>query len=424
MTILAYTLGAMGLCAVLTVFAYLDQTYRELGRVTAGRLHSHLEAFESEVEPRLKVERRRAAIAFAILTQLTLAAVTAETLWGILLFVKGIWAASIQLIIYVLVEILLCVEFIPYALLARTTGRWLRPLIPAVRAAYILVWPIGAVFDLAVSVTHISDEEPASGSKTQEEGIEALVEAAQQEGILEQDEADMIEQVVEFGDKRVLDLMTPRPDIVAIPASATIEQMRRLLVETKFSRVIVYQHALDDVLGIAYAQDLLQVPEGEAKRRTVRELVRPVLFVPETKGGSDLLKEMRRRNMSMAVAIDEHGLVAGVVTVEDLVEEIVGEMGKENRQQAPDVIREPGGSMVLRGSVSLDRVQELFGIEFPEIVSAGATTVAGLLNSVAGHVPHAGEQIDYDGLRFDVVEANQRKVLRLRVRRRIAAAPA
>ena len=109
-----------------------------------------------------------------------------------------------------------------------------------------------------------------------------------------------------------------------------IEQMRRLLVETKFSRVVVYQQTLDDVVGIAHVQDLLQIPESDAKHRTVRELARPALFVPETKLGSDLLREMRRRNQPMAIAVDEHGLVAGVVTVEDLVEEIVGEMGKQD----------------------------------------------------------------------------------------------
>jgi CBS domain containing-hemolysin-like protein len=217
--------------------------------------------------------------------------------------------------------------------------------------------------------------------------------------------------------------MTPRPDIVAIPANATIEQMRRLLVETKFSRLVVYQQTLDDVVGIAHVQDLLQIPESEAKRRTVRELARPALFVPETKLGSDLLKEMRRRNQQMAIVIDEHGMVAGVVTVEDLVEEIVGEMGKEDDHIAPDIVRETDGSVILRGSVSVGKLQELFGIEFADESDQAATTVAGLLNQIAGHVPRAGEQLNYEGLHFEVVEANQRKVLRLRVRPRLLAAP-
>jgi CBS domain containing-hemolysin-like protein len=314
-------------------------------------------------------------------------------------------------------------HFVPELLMARTNTRWLKSLVPALQVALIFIWPLRAALELAISVARISEEESPSGTQAQQEGIEALVEAAQEGGILGGDKAQLIEQVVEFSDKRVLEVMTPRPDIVAIPANATIEQMKRLLVETKFSRLVVYQQTLDDVVGVAHVQDLLQIPESDAKRRTVRELVRPALFVPETKLGSDLLREMRRQNQQMAIVIDEHGTVAGVVTVEDLVEEIVGEMGKEDNHIAPDIVRETDGSVILRGSVSVAKLQELFGIEFADESDQAATTVAGLLNHIAGHVPRAGEQLNYEGLHFEVVEANQRKVLRLRVRPRLLAAP-
>jgi CBS domain containing-hemolysin-like protein len=168
---------------------------------------------------------------------------------------------------------------------------------------------------------------------------------------------------------------------------------------------------------------MLKIPEREAPHRYVRELVRPALFVPETKMGSELLKEMQRKNQQLAIVIDEYGLVGGIVTVEDLVEEIVGEIGEEDRPLAPDVVREPAGSFVLRGSVSLEKLKDLFGIEFGESPeNTGAATLAGLLNSVVGHVPLTGEKIDYDGLQFEVLEANQRKVLRLRARRAAGAA--
>jgi CBS domain containing-hemolysin-like protein len=234
----------------------------------------------------------------------------------------------------------------------------------------------------------------------------------------------MIEQVVEFSDKRVLEFMTPRPDVVAIRADSTVEQLRKLLIETKFSRVPVYEHSLDDITSVAFARDLLQVPEDEARRRTVRELARPALFVPETKRGSDLLKEMQRRNQQMAIVVDEHGSVAGIVTVEDLVEEIIGEIGEDDRVPAPDAVRESDGSLVLRGSVSIEKVQELFGVEWNVTGEESATTIAGLLNHIAGHVPSPGEHLDYGGLRFEILEANQRKVLRLRVRRIPAAVSA
>jgi len=227
----------------------------------------------------------------------------------------------------------------------------------------------------------------------------------------------MIEQVVEFSDKRVLEFMTPRPEVVAIAAGATVAQLRALLIETKFSRIPVYEDSLDDITGIAFARDLLQIPESEAATRTVRELARAAFFVPETKHGSDLLKEMQRRNQQMAIVVDEHGSVAGIVTVEDLVEEIIGEIGEDDRVPAPDAVREPDGSLLLRGSVSVEKVQELFGVEWDVSGEESATTIGGLLNHIAGHVPAAGEHLDYGGLRFEILEANQRKVLRLRGRR-------
>jgi putative hemolysin len=413
------TIGILILSAILVVFAYLDRIYRELGRVTGGDLHRHLDIFETDIEPRLHLERRRAASAFAMLAQLTLVAVAVVTVHGVLQSPPGSVSAFILLLlVYLTIEVLVFAQFIPYVLLARTEGRWLGPLLPLLRAALVITWPLRATVDMAISIAHISDDEVSPRAESTQDGIEALVEVAQEEGILASDEAQLIEQVVEFSDKRVLEVMTPRPDIVAIPASATLEQLRRLLVETKFSRVLVYQDTLDEVQGIAQGQSLLQIPENETKHRTVREITTPVLFVPETKLGSELLKEMQRRNQHIAVAVDEHGLVAGIVTVEDLVEEIVGEMSKENTSQSPDIIHEPDGSVVLRGSVSLSRVQALFGVEFTEEASESATTVAGLLNSIAGHVPKAGESLDYDNLRFEVLEANQRKVLRLRVRPR------
>jgi putative hemolysin len=419
-----YVLAVSALCMGLVVFSYIDRIYRELGRVTTGRVHTHLEIFEAEVEPHFHLERARAASGFRLLANLWLAMITAETARGVIVFVPGTWDALAQAFVYVLVELLLLSQFIPDFLLVRTSSRWLLRLVLVIRAFLWIVWPFRVVLELAVSLVHISDDHPAGGLTAQQEGIEALVDAAEQEGILERDEAQMIEQVVEFSDKRVLEFMTPRPDVVAIPANSTVEQLRKLLVETKFSRVPVYEQSLDDVIGIAMARDLLQVPEEEARHRTVRELARPALFVPETKHGSDLLKEMQRRNQQMAIVVDEHGSVAGIVTVEDLVEEIIGEMGGDDRVPVPDAVRESDGSLVFRGSVSIEKVQELFGVEWDVTGEESATTIAGLLNHIAGHVPSPGERLDYGGLRFEILEANQRKVLRLRARRHPAAVSA
>jgi CBS domain containing-hemolysin-like protein len=419
-----YVLGVLALGVGLVVFSYLDRIYRELGRVTTSRVREHLELFEAEIEPHFRLERTRATTAFRLLANLWLVLVTAETARGVIVFVPGTWDALLQALVYVLVEVLLLSQFIPEFLLARTKGRWLARLSLVIRAFLWVIWPFRVILELAISVARISDDAPAEGAGAQQEGIEALVDAAEQEGILEPGEAHMIEQVVEFSDKRVLEFMTPRPEVVAIRARATVGELRNLLIATKFSRIPVFEDSLDDIVGIAFARDLLQVPESESATRTVRDLARPAFFVPETKHGSDLLKEMQRRNQQMAIVVDEFGSVAGVATVEDLVEEIIGEIGEEDRVPSPDAVRESDGSLILRGSVSVGKVQELFGIEWDVSGSESATTIAGLLNHVAGRVPGAGENLDYGGLRFEILEANQRKVLRLRARRLPAAVTA
>jgi putative hemolysin len=419
-----YLLGVSALGVGLVVFSYLDRIYRELGRVNKGRVREHLEIFEADIEPHFKLERARATTGFRLLANLWLVLVTAETARGVIVFVPGTWDALLQALVYVLVEVLLLAQFIPDFLLARTKGRWLVRLSLVIRAFLWIVWPFRVLQDLAASLARISDDPHTDGSAGQDEGIEALVDAAEHEGILDAGEAQMIEQVVEFSDKRVLEFMTPRPEVIAIPANATVADLRKVLINTKFSRIPVYEDSLDDITGVAFARDLLQIPESEAATRKVRELARPAFFVPETKHGSDLLKEMQRRNQQMAIVVDEHGSVAGIVTVEDLVEEIIGEIGEDDRVPAPDAVREPDGSLVLRGSVSVEKVQELFGVDWDVSGEESATTIGGLLNHIAGHVPTAGEHLDYGGLRFEILEANQRKVLRLRARRITAAVTA
>ena len=416
MPILIYTLGILALTAPLLFFSYLDRVYRELGRVSTGRTHAHLELFEAEVEPRFHMDRQRAGFAFILLARLWLVMVAAITARAVIFFALGTWEAALEMIFFLGAEVVVAMQFLPSLLLARAPGNWIAPFVPVVRVFVFLTWPVLAVLEFLVSVLHLSEEEQ-SAPAAEQQAIEDFVDAATEEGIIEQDEARLIEQVVEFGDKRVREVMTPRPDVIAIRSTASLEELRELVVDTKFSRLPVFEKSLDDIVGIVMARDMLEVADSDAANRKVRELMRPALFVPETKFGSELLKEMQRKNQQMAIVIDEYGLMAGLVTIEDLVEEIVGEIGEEDRRPAPDVVREPSGALVIRGSVQLEKVSELFGVQLDSgMQHSAATTIAGLLNSVAGHVPRTGEVIDADGLRFEVVEANQRKVLRVRAK--------
>jgi CBS domain containing-hemolysin-like protein len=417
-----YTLGTILLALSLPIFSYLTLIYRELGRMTTGRIHEHLDIFEAEIEPHLKINRRSGGRTFRIIGHFWLAFLVLETTRGVVYFVPGRWESFLEFIVFLTLEVVILMHFLPDMLLYRTTGRWLLPFLPLIRATMWLVWPVRIFLEGAESLARIAEpESERTAEQRTEEGIEALVEAAEEEGIIEPEQGDLIEQVVEFSDKRVREVMTPRPDIVAIAADATLEDLHAKVVGTRFARIPVYEKSLDDIYGVAYAQDLLHIADQDLPKRKVRELAHPVMFIPETKAGSELLREMRQKNHPIAIVIDEHGLVAGLATVEDLVEEIVGESGRDDKQPAPDVVREPDGGLVMRGSMSIDNVEDLLGVHFGKKSDEAVTTIAGLLSHVSGRVPAPGDKVDLEGYRFEVLEANQRKVLRLRIRKRPAA---
>lgn len=415
-----YIGGLVVLALGLPIFSYLTLIYREMGHMTTGRVNEHLDIFEAEIEPKLKINRRSGGRTFRILGHFWLAFVVLETTRAVVYLVPNRWEAGVQFLVFLSLEVVILMHFIPDMLLYRTTGRWLIPLLPLIRAAMWLVWPIRIFLEGAEVLARISEQEmERTEEQRTEEGIEALVEVAEEEGIIEPDQADLIEQVVEFSDKRVREVMTARPDVVALQADASLEEMHAKYVETKLAKMPVYERSLDDIIGVVHAQDLLQIADADLPRRKVRELVKPILFVPETKVGSDLLREMRQKGQSMVVVIDEHGSVAGIATVEDLVEEIVGE-SSETRQPAPDAVREPDGSLVLRGSMSISDVERLLSLQVQH-TDETVTTVAGLMSHALGRVPAPGDKLDLAGYRFEVLESNQRKVLRLRARKLAAA---
>jgi putative hemolysin len=413
-----FAFGVVLLALFLPVYSYLTLIYRELGRMTTGPVHEHLDIFEAEIEPRIKLNRRSAGRAFRILGHFWLAFLVLQTARGVWTFVPGAWESVVQLAVFIGLEVVIAMHFIPDILLYRTTGRWLLPLLPLLRASLVLVWPVRVFLEGAESLARISEvETEKSEEQRTEEGIEALVEAAEEEGIIEPEQADLIEQVVEFSDKRVREVMTARPDIVAIQVNATLEELHAQLVESGFRKLPVYEHSLDDIVGVVYSQDLLQVADTDLPKRQVRELMRPVLFMPETKIGSELLREMRQRDQTMAVIIDEHGSVAGIATMEDLVEEIVGVGGADGTHPKLEMVREGISSLVMRGSTAIGDVEEMLGVHFGESADETVTTIAGLLSHVSGKVPAPGEKCDLQGFRFEVLEANQRKVLRVKIQK-------
>src|SRR5258708_17763394 len=286
---------------------------RDGGSVCAGVVHEYSEIFEAEMDPKVKVNRRSGGRTFRILGHFWLAFLVLETTRGVVYFVSGTWESFVEFFVFLVLEVVIAMHFIPDMLLYRTTGRWLVPLLPLIRGAMWFVWPVRVFLEGAESLARISEHEAEKTEEQRtEEGIEALVEVAEEEGIIEPEQADLIEQVVEFSDKRVREVMTPRPDIVAMPADATLEDLHAKVVETKLSKIPVYEKTLDEIFGVVYSQDLLQIADQDLLKRRVRELGKPVLFIPETKIGSELLREMRQKGQPLAVVIDEHGTVAGI----------------------------------------------------------------------------------------------------------------
>jgi len=302
---------------------------------------------------------------------------------------------------------------IPFLLFTRTRGDWLVRFAPVVRALLILISPVTLVLSFCMQVAALAEEPQAEQPDTHQEAVEALIEAGEEEGILEESDRELITSVVEFGDLVTREVMTARPEIVAVPITTTIEQLTEIVRERRKSRIPVYEETLDTIRGIVYTHDLLQVADTEAATRTVATLLRPAYFVPEYKKTSELLREMQQKKIQIAIVIDEYGSVAGVVTIEDLLEEIVGELHDE--RETGDIEREDDETYIVPGSLDIDRLEELFGV-YPQ-EKYEATTVGGLLTERLGRIPQAGELFEEDGLRFDVLQSTDRRVEKVRVSR-------
>ncbi len=247
--------------------------------------------------------------------------------------------------------------------------------------------------------------------------IQALIDVGEAEGILEEEEGELIHSIIEFGDTRVSEVMTPRPDIVAIQATATVREARDIMIGSKFSRLPVYRDQIDNVEGLIYVRDLLQRWAEEKELEPIAPLVRPVYYVPETKPVADLLEEMQKAHVQLSMVIDEYGGVAGLVTVEDILEEIVGEIEDEDIGGDEEEIVERGnGYYEVLGSTEIGKIERLFDME---IEDDDFTTIAGLVINESGKVPLSGEHLTFRGLDVEILIADERRIGRLRVKRAV-----
>jgi len=260
----------------------------------------------------------------------------------------------------------------------KTDGHWLLPLASVLRLCAKLVRPLTAFLGFFQSLVELAEPEPVHQEPASQSGdIEALMTAGQEEGIIEEDDRKLIESVVAFGDKTVREVMTPRPSIVAIESTRSLEDLRELVIEHQVSRIPVYEGVIDHIVGFVHVRDMFELDEKDRDGRPVTELARPIRFVPETKPVNDLMREMQSAGAHMVIVIDEYGNTAGLVTMEDMVEEIVGEIHDEHDPER-DVKEEGAGTFVVPGSLDLGRLQELLGFRPTE--ETESTTIGGLIS--------------------------------------------
>jgi len=241
-------------------------------------------------------------------------------------------------------------------------------------------------------------------------------EAAEDQG-LEREERKLLQSIVDFGGTLVREVMTPRPDMVAIPADSTLAELRALFEEQEYSRIPVYGENLDNILGVVFVKDLIRlknIPESAHLQPDIPQLVRPATFVPETKRVADLLKEFQRRQTQIAIVVDEYGGTAGLATIEDLLEEIVGEIRDEYDVETEPIVEETDGSFVFSGKVNFDEVRERLHVD---VEPDGFETVGGYVLTRVGRVPAVGERFELDGMNVEVLEAERRRINRVRFKR-------
>jgi CBS domain containing-hemolysin-like protein len=289
----------------------------------------------------------------------------------------------------------------------------IRPLLPLMAFA---ADPFHRLFDRS----RRKEQELEDGEEDEEQDagddIQAFIDVGEAEGILEEEEGELIQSILEFGDTRVSEVMTPRPDIVAVSAGATVREARDIMVESKYSRLPVYRDQIDNVEGLIYVRDLLQRWAEGNEDGPISPLVRPVYFIPETKPVADLLEEMQKAHEQLSMVIDEYGGVSGLVTVEDILEEIVGEIEDEDiaGEELNDIVEQDDGCYEVLGSTEIGKIERLFDME---IEADDFTTIAGLVINESGKVPQPGEQLTFRGLELEVLEADERRIGRLRVKR-------
>ena len=417
-------------CLLLVVLAFLatvDIAFGQLSDVGLRRLISEAEdqanrratAFLNEILEDRRHFRFVLSAAMQILLVAVSVLITSLTLQGLNEFQQF---SHVRLIlIAILIGIVLAVvfrQYIPRLFALHNPERTFLSLLPLFQPSYRVISFIPGYksFDRL----RRNEQQPENGADEDEEtsgdDLQALIDVGEEEGILEEEEGELIHSIIEFGDTQANEVMTPRTEVVAVPITATVREVRDTIINSKYSRLPVYRDQIDNIEGIIYVRDILQCWLENKEDEPIEPLLRPAYFVPETKPVADLLEEMQKAHVHLAMVIDEYGGVAGLVSVEDILEEIVGEIEDEDTEgdEIVEIVEASEGYYEVLGSTEVGKIERLFDLE---IEADDCTTIAGLVISESGCVPRAGTHLTLRGIDVEVLEADERRIGRLRLRR-------
>lgn len=404
------------LVLVLIFLSTIESAYESLSEVSRRVLGS-----EREDSPRrarflreLMEHRRRFEMILVLGTQLSIAAIA--ILLTDVFIGAGLRAPLLLGLVAVFAIVMLFRQLVPRLFTQNHPDDVFWTLLPPLEVFYrfssVFVAPV------AVLLNRMRTEEPEADTADDEseegkEEIQAFIDVGEEAGIIEEAEGELIQSIIEFSDTRVDKVMRPRPQIVAIEAGATLADARQLMIESKHSRIPVYRDQIDTIEGIVYVRDLLALCDTEKMSMLVTKCMRPAYFVPESKSVRQLLEDMQKAKVQISIVIDEYGGVAGLVTLEDIIEEILGEIEDEDEgTPAVEIVHSEDGSYLIDGGTEIRKVELLFD---RELEADDFTTVAGLIVKQLGQVPAIGEKLDFKGLRFEVVDADSKHVNRVRL---------
>jgi putative hemolysin len=398
------------LVAASAVFSYLRLLMRRLTPVGARAL------FNTDDPRRIRADRERVGVSISALHGVAMAfySIGVTTLF-IFHHAGALWESMGASLLVVFFTIMIFDQLIPFIMVVRHDEPEiiLRQWLPMLRLAVYLALPVTFPILISTTIGRLleSPEEETEPPKPQK-GLKELIESAEEAGLVEKGERELLQSAVQFSGKVVREVMTPRPEIAAVEIDMPIDDLRRLFREKRYTRYPVYTKVLDHIEGVVSVRDLMELSPEDQQHATLRTLLKPVRFVPETKPIRDLLKELQKTTMQLAIVIDEYGTVSGLVTIEDLVEELVGEIRDEVEPHDRDIIRESARTYLIAGHTEL---AHLAGQLHVEIDPGDYSTVSGLVLARLGHMPSVHEKVQANGVTFEVLEVNRRTVLKVRL---------